>query len=152
VGWELAQLNIARLAAPIDDPQIDDFRIALPEINGLGERSAGFVWRLVGAGDTTGATDLRWPDAPDDPRIIVNLTVWTDLESLRAFAYRSTHVDFFKRRREWFVPEDSAVVLWWVPAGHRPTLIEANDRLRRLRAEGPSVDAFTFAHAFAAEN
>src|SRR5262249_18066041 len=70
MAWHLAQLNIARLVAPIDDPSIDDFREALPAINALGEGSTGFVWRLVGESESTGATDVRWPDAPDDPLVI----------------------------------------------------------------------------------
>ena len=99
--WQLAQLNIGRLVAPLEDEKIDDFRNALPSINALGEASPGFVWRLVGAGDLLGATDLRWPDAPDDPLVIVNLTVWADLDSLKRFAYRSPHAEFFRRRRDW---------------------------------------------------
>ncbi|MFJ4790482.1 DUF3291 domain-containing protein [Streptomyces sp. NPDC088794] len=42
------------------------------------------------------------------------------------------------------------VVLWWVPAGHRPTVAEAEERLLRLRADGPTPYAFTFRSPFPA--
>ncbi len=151
MGCDLAQLNIGRLVASVDDARIDDFRNALPAINALGEASPGFVWRLVGAGETTGATDLRWPDAPDDPLMIVNLTVWTDVASLRAFAYRGPHAEFFRRRREWFEPMDEHLVLWWIATGHQPSLHEASERIAALRANGPTATAFTLRTAFGAD-
>jgi Domain of unknown function (DUF3291) len=140
VSFHLAQLNVATLLAPLDDPRTADFTDNLPVINALGERSPGFVWRLTGDGND--ATSLR---AFPDPATIVNLTVWESVESLKAFAYRSDHVEFFKRRREWFAAEGSANVLWWVPAGHRPELAEALQRLTALRDHGPTEYAFTFA-------
>ena len=109
-----------------------DFVDNLDQINGLGDASPGFVWRLQ---DEFGAaTTIR---AFDDPLMIVNLTVWESIEALRAFAYRSDHVEFLRRRREWFEPLDGpSLVLWWVPAGHRPTIDEARDRLDRLAPTG----------------
>jgi len=134
----LAQLNIARLRAPIDSPELADFVAQLPEINGLAERSPGYVWRLQ---DESGdATALR----PFGPDIIVNLTVWQSVESLSAFVYRTAHLEPMRRRREWFVPLGAPhLVLWWIPAGTLPTLAEAAERLDLLRREGPSPDAFT---------
>ena len=107
----LAQLNIATLRHPIDDPRIADFVDALPLVNGAGEQTPGYVWRLQS--DTGNATDIR---VFDDPLVIVNLTVWESLEALKAFAYRGVHRDFFKRRAEWFVPGSSRTALWWLPA------------------------------------
>jgi hypothetical protein len=138
-GRQLAELNIARAAAPMDDPVMADFVANLDRINALGDASPGFVWRLQ---DETGAaTSIR---AFDDPQIIVNLTVWESIEALREYAYRSGHVEVFRRRREWFVSLDGpSLVLWWVPAGHRPTVEEARQRLERLAADGPTPEAFT---------
>jgi hypothetical protein len=140
----LAELNIGRTVAPMDDPLMADFVANLDRINGLGDASPGFVWRLQ---DESGsATSIR---AFDDPRMAVNLTVWESIEALRQYAYRSVHVDFLRRRREWFVPLDGpSLVLWWVPAGHRPTIAEARERLDRLAAEGPTPDAFTLKNPF----
>jgi hypothetical protein len=145
--WHLAELNIARLLAPLDDPRIADFVDNLERINGLGDASPGFVWRLqTEEGD---ATAVR---AYDDELVIINLTVWESIDALADFAYRTTHREFLRRRREWFEQMAEAyLVLWWVPAGHRPTVAEAVARLDQLRRDGPSPEAFTFRHPFAPE-
>jgi hypothetical protein len=142
----LAQLNIGRTVGPIDSAAMADFVANLDRINGVGDASPGFVWRLQ---DESGAaTSIR---AFEDPRMIVNLTVWTSVEALREYAYRSVHVEFLRRRREWFVPLDGpSLVLWWIPAGHRPTVEEAKRRLEHLAANGPSDRAFTLKTAFPA--
>lgn len=140
----LAELNIGRAAGPMDGPVMADFVANLDRINALGDASPGFVWRLQ---DETGAaTSIR---AFDDPGIIVNLTVWDSIEALRDYAYRSGHVEVLRRRREWFVPLDGpSLVLWWVPAGQRPTVEEARERLERLAADGPTPEAFTLKISF----
>jgi hypothetical protein len=143
-GRELAELNIARAVAPLDDPAMAGFVADLDRINALGDASPGFVWRLQ---DQSGAaTSIR---AFDDPLIIVNLTVWASVEALREYAYRSAHVEILRRRREWFVPlQGPSLVLWWVPSGHRPTIGEAKERLELLAADGPAAAAFTLRAAF----
>ena len=133
----LAQLNIATLRHPIDDPRIADFVDALPLVNGAGERSPGYLWRLQS--DTGDATDIR---VFEDPLVIVNLTLWETLESLKAFAYRGVHRDFFRRRAEWFVEGLSRTALWWLPAGALPTIDEAKRRLDFIDAFGVSPYAF----------
>jgi hypothetical protein len=73
------------------------------------------------------------------------MSVWESLESLRGFVYsQRPHLDVMRRRREWFERLPVYVVLWWIPAGHVPTVAEAEERLALLRAAGPSPDAFTF--------
>jgi hypothetical protein len=136
----LAQLNIARLRAPLDDPSISGFVAGLPELNALAERSPGFIWRLTAPG-TADATALR----PRGPDLLVNMSVWESVEALRDYVYRSVHLDSMRRRREWFHHEgiDQHLVLWWVPAGHVPTLPEAFARLARLAEHGPGPHAFT---------
>jgi Domain of unknown function (DUF3291) len=142
----LAQLNIARLRAPLDHPDMADFVAWLPEINELAERTPGYVWRLQD--DSGDATALR----PFEPDILVNLTVWESVDSLRDFTYRTTgHLESLRRRRDWFQPMTEAhFVMWWIPAGTRPTVADAADRLQRLRRDGPSVDAFTLRQAYPA--
>ena len=134
----LAQLNIGKLRHPIDDPRISDFVDALPVVNGAGEQSPGYVWRLQS--DSGDATDIQ---VFDDPLIIVNLTVWESLEALKAFAYRGIHRDFFRRRADWFVEESSRTALWWVPAGVLPTTDDAKRRLDFIEVFGSSPYAFT---------
>jgi hypothetical protein len=143
--YELAQLNIAVLKEPLDSPRLADFVANLDRINALAEDSPGFIWRLkTEAGD---ATSLR----PLGDETIVNMSVWRDIESLNKYVYRSAHVEIMRRRKEWFERVSEAhMVLWWVLRGHRPTEIEAIEKLKALRENGPSADAFTFRHAFPA--
>src|ERR1700759_1217083 len=93
----LAQINIARLLAPIDDPKIADFVAQLDEINALADKSPGFVWRLKS--DSGNRTEAPYND---DPFVIVNMSVWESIEALRDYAYTSNHVDVLRRRAEWF--------------------------------------------------
>ena len=143
--YQLAQVNIAELKAPIDSPELKDFVDNLDRINALGESSDGFVWRLKGEGND--ATSLR----PFGENIIVNLTVWRDVDSLKRFTYLSAHTEIMKRRREWFARMPQMhFVLWWIPAGHVPTVEEAALKLDHLRKHGATAAAFTFGEAFAA--
>ncbi len=139
-GFHLAQLNIGRMLGPIDSPIMAEFVGQLDEINALAEHSPGFVWRLVGAGND--ATSLR--PFPDD-FIIVNMSVWQDIDALKTYVYHSDHARVFKDRRKWFEKMGEAyMVLWWIPAGHIPTVEEAKARLMHLREHGASTHAFTF--------
>lgn len=148
-GWvHLAQLNVGRLRAPMDDPMIDDFRMNLDPINALAEATPGYVWRLQ---DESGdATSIK---AFEDDLEIVNLTVWESIDALADFTYRSGHVAFLRRRREFF---DAAVqpilCLWWIPEGAIPTVEEAIARLGHLRTHGPTPTAFTFRHRFSPDD
>ncbi len=140
----LAQLNVGRLRAPIDDPLIDDFRNNLEAVNALAEVSPGYVWRLQD--DNGDATGIK---AFDDDLEILNLTVWESVDALADFTYRSGHVDFLRRRREFFeAPSLPILCLWWTPEGTIPTVEEALLRLEHLRAHGPTPTAFTFRQRF----
>ena len=143
---QLAQFNVARLRAPIDDPVMEGFRSQLERINAIADQSPGFVWRLQT--DEGDATSLR---AYPDPLTIVNMSVWESLEALHEYVYRSPHVGPLRDRRQWFEPASGPIlVLWWVPAGHIPTLEEAMQKLNRLSVHGPSEAAFTFRQPFPA--
>ena len=137
--WHLAQLNVARLRVPLEHPAMIPFVTNLLAINAEADAAPGFVWRL--ASEAGNATDLRpWGDD-----MIVNMSVWTDVESLRQYVFTPGHIEIMRQRRAFFTPmETPYAVLWWVPAGHIPTLEEAKDRLDLLTAEGPSPRAFTF--------
>ena len=142
--YHLAQLNIARMLAPIESPQLSDFVANLDRINALAEAADGFVWRLQ---DEAGsATSFR----PFGDEMLVNLTLWNNIESLHNYVYRSGHVEIMKRRKEWFeMMREFYMVLWLVPAGTIPTMDEAEQKLAQLRHRGPSSDAFTFKQPFA---
>jgi hypothetical protein len=144
-NFELAQLNIAHLKAPIDSPLLADFVANLDRVNLLADAADGFRWRLQT--DEGKATSLR----PFGDDVIVNMSVWRDLDALLKFVSHPTHAEIMKRRREWFAPAPQAyAVLWWVPSGHQPSLSEAANRLEQLRQHGPSPTAFTFGRIFRA--
>ena len=134
----LAELNIGHLRYDLSDPRMADFVDNLERLNGIAERSEGFVWRLK---DETGtATNIK---AFDDPRIIVNMSVWENIEALERYVWQTVHKRFYGRRPEWFAKmEGPHLVMWWVPAGHVPTVEEAKERLEHLAAHGPSDHAF----------
>jgi hypothetical protein len=145
-AYQLAQLNVGVIRAPMDSPGMADFAANLDRINALADGTPGFVWRLQS--DSGNATDIR---PFDDPNLLLNMSVWRDVAALSAYVYRSEHVAIMRRRREWFEPMERAyLVLWWVPSGHRPTIDEAVARLETLRRKGPTAEAFTFRQAFAA--
>jgi len=146
-AFHLAQVNVARLLAPLDSPQLSGFVSRLDEVNALAEAAPGFVWRLTDEGSNN-ATAVP---IDDDGMFIVNLSVWVSIEALRAFTYSGAHLEVFKQRGEWFSRlKEAATAMWWVPAGHRPTVAEARDRLAHLRAHGPSAFAFPFGAPFPA--
>ena len=133
----LAQFNIAVPRWPLDDPRMADFTDNIKRINGLAERSPGYLWRLE---DETGPDAPHFPDHPD---MTLTLSVWRDLESLRHFTWQTLHKRFRQRRAEWFLPWDGPyLALWWVAEGHRPNGAEALAMLDRLAREGPSETVF----------
>ena len=133
----LAQFNIALPHWPLDDPRMAEFTDNIKRMNGLAERSPGYLWRLE---DETG------PDAPkfpDHPTMTFTLSLWRDVESLRHFTWNTLHKRFRARRAEWFVPWDGPyLALWWVDDNHRPDGVEALAKLDLLAREGPSEAVF----------
>ena len=133
----LAQFNLARIRAPLDDPLMTDYARAIPIVNELATRSPGFVWRSLENGS--------------DPLELPTLSIWESPAHLRAFVHQSGHVEIMKRRAEWLLPFGAPnLALWWIPAGHRPTLTEAHERLAHLTQHGPSHAAFAFNPPFLA--
>jgi hypothetical protein len=129
----------------MDGPVMADFKAALEPINALADEAPGFVWRLqTEDGDATAIRPY------EDERMMVNMSVWESIEALRAFVYTSGHTAVMGNRKRWFEGLDTYLVLWWVPAGHVPTVEEAKQRLELLRRVGPTPDAFTFRASFPA--
>jgi hypothetical protein len=141
----LAQLNIGRIRYEIDDPRMADFTNNLALVNGLAERTPGFVWRYI---DESGNSTSTRPYA--DPKIAINLSVWESVAALERFVYQTVHKQFYSRRAEWFEHfEDQYFVMWWVPAGHGPSVEEAVARIEHLKQHGPSDHAFDWQSASA---
>lgn len=142
--FHLAQANVANMRAPLDDPQMEGFVARLEPLNALADSMEGFVWRLqTDEGDATSV------QAFDDPLILFNLSVWESIEALEEYIYRTDHVSALQRRAEWFKrPTKSPFVLWWVDAGHIPSVEEARTRLEFLWDHGPTATAFTIRNRF----
>jgi Domain of unknown function (DUF3291) len=145
--FHLAQVNIGRIRAPLDDPIMDGFRSQLDVINALADNTPGFVWRL----QTEEGNAMAIRPVADDERLAINMSVWESLAALQQFVYRSAHAGPLRDRKQWFEPMDGPILtLWWIPAGHIPTVAEALERLQLLKERGPSPDAFTFRKSFPA--
>lgn len=144
--YQLAQINIAHSRGVRDDPVMKGFMDRLDEINAIADSSPGFVWRLqTEEGDATAI------QAFDDPLLLVNVSVWQDIESLKRFVYKSLHVDLIQDRDAWFTKmQESHQALWWIPEGHLPSVEEAREKLEYLQANGPSETVFTFSKPFEA--
>jgi hypothetical protein len=140
VKHHVAQYNIAKLVAPLDSPQLADFMAVLDPLNTLADRYPGFVWRHQTEDGNSTSIRVR-----DDPMILINFSVWESIEQLHEYTYRTAHTAIFVRRREFFHHLDVPyLVLWWVPAGHEPSVEEAEERLTHLQENGPSAYAFGF--------
>lgn len=142
ITYHIAQINVAKMKGTnIDDPIMADFKNQLDEINALAEASEGFVWRLV-EDESNDATSLN---PYGDEQMIVNLSVWTSVEALKNFTYKSLHVGVFKRKKEWFAKMKTPhLALWFVPEGTLPTAEEGIKRLAHLEEHGETSYAFTF--------
>lgn len=141
--YHVAQVNIGRIRAQLDDPLMAGFVARLDEINALADRSPGFVWRLKTPGGNN--TYLR-PYA--DERMLLNMSVWESVEALKQYVYRTAHRELLRQRQEWFEKLSVYATLWWVPSGHLPGVDEAKKRLEYFEAHGPSQFAFAFKAIF----
>lgn len=131
----------------MDGSVMAGFKAALEPINALADEAPGFVWRLqTEDGDATAIRPYR------DERMMVNMSVWQSIEALRAFVYTSSHTSVMRNRKRWFEKLETYLALWWVPAGHAPTVEEANERLEHLKRRGPTPYAFTFRVSFPASD
>lgn len=137
-GTHLAEINIARAADDLESARLAEFMANLDRVNAVAERSPGFVWRLK---DETGAaTEIK---VDEDPRLIVNLSVWESPDALEGFVWKTVHKRFYERRGEWFEPAGRPMfAMWFLPEGELPSLDDALARLERLQSEGPSADVF----------
>jgi hypothetical protein len=143
-SYQLAQVNIGRVLYPPEDARMAGFMGRLDDLNKLADESPGFVWRLQT--ESGNATALH-PYA--DERLLMNMSVWETFDDLRQYVYRSAHAPLLGQRKQWFEPLTTPIMaLWWVPAGHRPSMEEAKARLEDLTAQGPTPAAFTFKQPF----
>lgn len=142
--YQLAQINIGRLVAPVDDPKLGAFVAQLDEVNALAETAPGFVWRLQS--EAGNATDITYSD---DPFVLVNMSVWESIEALQAFTYGSRHMEVFRDRARWFEKiSQPSYCLWWTPRGYRPSVGEGRERLVHYQQHGATPYSFWFSQRF----
>lgn len=146
--FHLAQVNIGIAKGEMDSEMMKVFADNLDPINAIAESSVGFVWRLKD--DAGNATDIAFSG---NPKELVNMSVWESVETLKHFMFKTHHIDFLKRKKEWFeTPTQANYVLWWVPVGHIPTIEEAKQKLDLIRQNSETTEAFSFKKVFAAPN
>ena len=147
MNFHLAQINIGRLIAPIDDPRSAGFVAELDPVNALADAAPGFVWRLQSSSGN--ATDIVYDQ--NDLSILLNMSVWESVEALQAFTYASNHAGVFRERAKWFekmtLPH---YCLWWVPEGHIPSVAEGRERLEHYQKHGATPFSFWFSQLFPA--
>jgi hypothetical protein len=145
VDYVLAQVNIGRLVAALDSPRIADFVAALDPVNAVADAAPGFLWRLqTEDGNATALRAFEQDAEGADGGILLNMSVWESIEALGAYVYGPAHLDVLRRRRQWFEPiKEAYTALWWIPRGRTPAIPEAEERVKHLRAHGPTLHAFT---------
>jgi len=142
--YQLAQFNIARMKAPLDDPLMKEFVDNLLLVNAQADQAPGFIWRFQT--ETGYAVEI---EASEDSMFIINMSVWESVEVLKEFTYQNAdHARMFKNRKQWFEPDGSVLVMWWIPRGHLPSIAEGKERLAFLREKGASEYAFDFRQVF----
>jgi len=149
--FQLAQANIARMRAGLDDPLMAGLVTRLDEVNALAEQSDGFIWRLLGSEGTLEALrpleDYLVPFEPE--RLFYNMSVWQSVDHLRNYVYKSSHVELLREKHRWTMELDCpALVMWWVPAGEWPTISDSVERFQTLAERGPAPQAFTLERSF----
>lgn len=146
-NYHLAQVNIAKRLAPMDDPIMQDFVNNLERINAIADRANGFVWRMQDEDKELGATIFQ------DDTLLINMSVWKSLEALFDYTYNSGHIEVFKRKKEWFSKlKMMHMAFWYVPVGYEPTFEDAKTRLDYLNKHGDTPYAFTFKSKFTAQD
>lgn len=143
----LAQVNIAKRLAPMDDPIMSDFVNNLDRINAIADDAKGFIWRLQDE-DKDEAVQIFKDDS-----LIINMSVWSDIDALFNYTYKSDHIEVFKRKKEWFSKiKMMHMAFWYVPEGYEPTFQDAKHRLDYLNKHGDTPFAFTFKNKFSTKD
>ncbi len=147
MSFHLAQINLAKMIAPIDSPILADFVANLDRVYAAAYDSADFIWMKKDEEPTPTTVKIF-----DDELLLVNMSVWKNTEGLFQYVYKSVHADILKRRKEWFekMPE-TYMALWYIPEGHKPTEAEAVERLDYLKKHGETPFAFSFKKRFTVE-
>ena len=148
--YHLAQVNIARMRDTLNGPAMAGLVKRIGEMNQLAEGSEGFVWRFKGEATPETLSVFKGYFEPFEPeKLFYNLSVWRSVDDLQNYVFRTTHAEMFRGKAGWMDAFDRAhLALWWIPAGHAPTIAESAERLRAVDARGPTPFAFSFRNSF----
>jgi Domain of unknown function (DUF3291) len=151
VTYHLAHVNIAWMHAAVHDEEMSGFAARIDEINALAEHSPGFVWRIPEAFVTPATLEPFEADFPgfQRDRLLYNMSVWQSVNDLHSYTFGTAHAELLNQRHQWIDRiEGASVALWWVPEGTLPTIAESVARLRLVRQQGPTQEAFTLRVSF----
>lgn len=148
MSFHLATSNVARMLGAYGDEIMAGFVARLDPVNAVADASPGFVWRYE--------TEEEVPEKESeevrvfgDESILFNMSVWESIDDLAAFVYRNNHLEVLQKKSRWFEKSTRPpLVLWWIEAGHIPTVEEAKEHFDLLWRDGPSAAAFTFREKF----
>ena len=93
--YHVAQVNIGQVRAPVEDALMAGFVARLDEVNALADRSPGFVWRL----QTPVGNATYFRPYPEDDRILINMSVWESIATLRHYVYKTAHAELLRQRK-----------------------------------------------------
>lgn len=141
----IAQINVAQAKFPLEDARMAGFTDNLDRISALADESPGFVWRMK-------EEERTEEDVFIENLVVVNMSVWENIDSLYAYVYQTAHVEIFKGRKEWFEQiSEMHMAFWYVEEGHIPSEQEAKTKLDYIRKHGETPFAFTFRKRFSEE-
>lgn len=154
----LAHLNVVRPLVALDwrGEKEQFFFQQLQEIFPKAHSFDGLKWHTHGARRPDGTymplhelLSFTASSAEENPHVMT-MAVWEDVRALHRFAYRlADHVQGMQRLRDWVDRSEGAtMVMWWAERGQRVQLEDGWQRLQHLRANGPSLHAFTLQHRF----
>jgi hypothetical protein len=143
----LAQVNIAKCLAPLNDPVMQGFVNNVDKMNAIADTSNGFVWRLKDEDKDEAKLVFK------DQSLIINISVWENIEELFDYTYNSGHIEVFKRKKEWFSKINMLhMAFWYIPEGYTPTFQDAKNRLDYLNQHGETPYAFSFKSKYTSED
>ncbi len=142
----LAQVNIAKKLASLDDHIMQDFINNVDKMNTIADSSEGFIWRMKDEDKDLSAQVFQ------DDSLVINISTWENLDTLFSYTYKSGHIEVFKRKKEWFSKMKMLhMAFWYIPEGYEPSFQDAKSRLDYLNTHGDSPFAFTFKNKFTVE-
>ncbi len=155
MSHRLAFFTVGILHEPMDRPRLQGFMDRVPGVYAAADSSAGFHSRSVrdlatwkhSWGDPV--VPQCYPQGYDLEQFAMTLSIWDDLESVAAFAYKGVHAEALAHRKDWFQSLGlPPYVAWWISDVEHVNWKQAAERLDHLHTNGPTAFAFNFKSPF----